>query len=126
MKERQELAGRNSPSNPLLRPANIEKKKLTLRKSDFLSENKRKSIHHLTPCMRFGHSPNDLSHIAPYGRNIAYTGTHSCCVKNTVNLAEFVDHFQKNVFWFWKLSSVERFFQIERPVKFVEFRRGFA
>ena len=27
--------------------------------------------------MRFGHSPNDLSHIAPFSRNISYTGTLS-------------------------------------------------
>jgi len=47
-KKNKELAERNSPPNTLLRPANIEKKKLTLQKSGFLSENKRKSIHHLT------------------------------------------------------------------------------
>lgn len=38
---------------------------------------KRKSIQHITPDMRFGHSPNDLSHIAPCGRNISYLGTLS-------------------------------------------------
>src|SRR3989344_2618133 len=34
------------------------------RKAVSLRRDKKKSIHHITACMRFGHSPNDLSHIA--------------------------------------------------------------